>query len=186
MPCWWQGCSLRTSVAKSEAGGITQRVSGGPLELPSVRLTCIDTPGHAAFFSMRERGASATDIVLLVVSAEEGVRPQTEECVRLLKQKKTDSGLKVVVAATKMDKPGASFERFVFSLASGEAKLATGDASRLHVAASPCISHPTGVLACVLSCLVFLTSSCIFRVKKELAALGIVSDEDGGDVPVSW
>ncbi|OEH79060.1 elongation factor TU GTP-binding domain-containing protein [Cyclospora cayetanensis] len=135
------GCLQLSSVAATEAGGITQAVSSSSFRLSSLRthasqqqghglqqlVTCVDTPGHAAFASMRRRGAAATDLAILVVAGDEGVKPQTAECVRLLAEK----NIQTVVAVTKMDRPGASVD----------------------------------------------------RVKKDLAALGVVSDEDGGSVP---
>ncbi|PFH31336.1 elongation factor Tu GTP binding domain-containing protein [Besnoitia besnoiti] len=98
-----------THVAESEAGGITQAVSSGSLLLPSQnqRLTFIDTPGHAAFASMRKRGAAATDLCVLVVAADEGVKAQTLECLEIIRK----AGTPWIVAMNKMDKQGADPER---------------------------------------------------------------------------
>ncbi|EPT25308.1 elongation factor Tu GTP binding domain-containing protein [Toxoplasma gondii ME49] len=101
---------LRSShVADFEAGGITQAVSSGSLVLASQnqRLTFIDTPGHAAFASMRKRGAAATDLCVLVVAADEGVKAQTLECLDIIRK----SGTPWIVALNKVDKPGADIER---------------------------------------------------------------------------
>ncbi|PHJ24357.1 elongation factor tu gtp binding domain-containing [Cystoisospora suis] len=107
---------LRSSrVAESEAGGITQAVSAGSLLLPSQnhRLTFIDTPGHAAFTSMRKRGAAATDLCVLVVAADEGVKAQTLECIDIIKKARTP----MIVALNKMDKDGADPKRVKEQLA---------------------------------------------------------------------
>lgn len=102
----------KTAVAKKEAGGITQKVSAYEIEHKTpdgktARITFLDTPGHEAFAGIRARGAAAADIAILVVSAEDGVKPQTLEAARFLRESKTP----FVVALTKTDKPNADIER---------------------------------------------------------------------------
>lgn len=99
-------------VAKGEAGGITQHISAYQIDHNGRKITFLDTPGHEAFAALREHGAMLTDIVIIVVAADDGIKPQTIEAIRFANK----AGVKIIVAANKMDKEGADINRLYSQL----------------------------------------------------------------------
>ena len=105
-----------TSVTSTESGGITQHIGAYRVNLDGEEITFLDTPGHAAFTSMRARGAMATDIAILVVAADDGIMPQTIEAINHAKA----AGIQIVVAINKMDKPDVNPDRILQQLTEHE------------------------------------------------------------------
>lgn len=95
------------SVVKTEAGGITQHISAYQVTQGERKITLLDTPGHEAFAALREHGAHLTDLVIIVVAADDGIKPQTVEAIRFARK----AGVKIIVAANKMDKEGADLNK---------------------------------------------------------------------------
>ncbi len=103
----------RTNVASKESGGITQHIGAYEINYYGKRITFLDTPGHEAFSKMRSRGAHVADIAILVVAADEGVKPQTKEAISHIKE----AGIPMIVAINKMDRPGADPQKVKQELA---------------------------------------------------------------------
>jgi translation initiation factor IF-2 len=103
-------------VAESESGGITQHISAYQIKHNDRPITFLDTPGHEAFAALREHGALLTDLVVIVVAADDGIKPQTLEAIRFARK----AGVKMIVAANKMDKPEANMDRLKQQLAEKE------------------------------------------------------------------
>ncbi len=105
-------CIKKSNVAAGEAGGITQHISAYTINVNGQQISFLDTPGHAAFTAMRARGANVTDIVVIVVAADDGVMPQTVEVINHAKA----SGSSIIVAINKIDKPAADVDRVMSQL----------------------------------------------------------------------
>ena len=107
----------KTSVAEGEAGGITQHIGAYEINYKDRKITFLDTPGHETFSKLRARGASAADIAILVVAADDGVKPQTIEAIEHIKK----SNIPFIVAINKMDVPGSNPEKVKKELAEHDA-----------------------------------------------------------------
>jgi translation initiation factor IF-2 len=170
----------RAKVAAGEAGGITQHIGAYHVETPRGIITFLDTPGHEAFTAMRARGAKVTDMVILVVAADDGVMPQTEEAIAHAKA----GNVPIVVALNKIDKPEANPERVMQELASRDVVPEEwgGDTQFVQVSAK------TGQgIDSLLERLVLQAEVMELRAPKEAFAKGIVIESrlDKGRGPVA-
>ena len=170
----------RTKVAAGEAGGITQHIGAYHVETSKGSVTFLDTPGHAAFTAMRARGAKATDIVVLIVAADDGVKPQTIEAVQHAKAAKVP----VVVAVNKMDKPGADPERVMNELSNYEIIPEAWGGDTMYIP----ISAKTGLGVDALLDAILLQSEVLeLKAHRQGSAKGVVIESrlDKGRGPVA-
>lgn len=170
----------RAKVAAGEAGGITQHIGAYHVETSKGTITFLDTPGHAAFTAMRARGAKATDIVVLIVAADDGVKPQTIEAVQHAKAAKVP----IVVAVNKMDKPGADPERVMNELSGYEVIPEAWGGDTMYVP----ISAKTGEGVDALLDAILLQSEVLeLKAHKQGSAKGVVIESrlDKGRGPVA-
>jgi translation initiation factor IF-2 len=173
---------LRSSnVTAGEAGGITQHIAAYQIEHNAQKLTFVDTPGHAAFGEMRARGANVTDIVVLVVAADDGVMPQTVECISHARA----AGVPIVVAMNKIDLPGANEQKVLNGLAQHEVLPLEwgGDTEVVRISAL----KGTGVDV-LLETLLFTAEDKQFSAPAEVPAEGVCLEafRDEGLGPVVW
>ncbi len=170
----------RTKVASGEAGGITQHIGAYHVETPRGMITFLDTPGHEAFTAMRARGAKVTDLVILVVAADDGVMPQTAEAIHHAKAAKVP----LIVALNKIDKPEANAERVKQDLAAQEVVPEEWGGDTMFVE----VSARTGQgIDSLLERILLQAEVLELRAPKEAPAKGIVVESrlDKGRGPVA-
>ena len=158
-----------TNVAEGESGGITQHIGAYKVEYNNRKLTFLDTPGHEAFTAMRARGAQVTDIVILVVAADDAVMPQTIEAISHTKA----AGVPMVVAINKMDKPGADVEKVRRSLSEHEVLVESWGGKIQDIE----ISAKTGAgIESLMESLLLETDVLELKANKDCKARGTVID----------
>lgn len=157
----------KAKVVAGEAGGITQHIGAYHVETGHGMITFLDTPGHAAFTAMRARGASSTDIVILVVAADDGVMPQTEEAIQHAKA----AGVPLVVAVNKIDKPTADPDRVKNELAAKDVIPEDwgGDTQFVHVSA-----HTGEGIDALLDAVLLQSEMLELKAPRDIPAQGVV------------
>ncbi len=157
----------RTKVAAGESGGITQHIGAYHVETPHGMISFLDTPGHAAFTAMRARGAQCTDIVILVVAADDGVMPQTEEAI----QHARSAGVPIIVAVNKIDKEEADPDRVRSELAAKDVLPEDwgGDVQFVHVSA-----HTGDGIDQLLDAILLQAEMLELKAVKDAPAKGVV------------
>ena len=158
----------RTKVASGESGGITQHIGAYHVETDHGMVRFLDTPGHAAFTAMRARGAQCTDIVILVVAADDGVMPQTKEAV----QHARSAGVPLVVAINKMDKEEADPDRIKNELAAHGSD--SGRVGRRCRSSSRCLRIPVRVLTTLLEAVLLQAEVLELKAVPKAPAKGVV------------
>jgi translation initiation factor IF-2 len=170
----------RTKVAAGEAGGITQHIGAYHVSTEKGDITFLDTPGHAAFTAMRARGAQATDIVILIVAADDGVKPQTTEAVQHAKAAKVP----IIVAINKMDKPDADADRVMNELSAYDVIPESWGGDTMYVQ----ISAKSGLgIDSLLDAILLQAEVLELRANTDGAAKGVVIESrlDKGRGPVA-
>ncbi|MBA3535676.1 MAG: translation initiation factor IF-2 [Tatlockia sp.] len=170
----------RTKVAAGEAGGITQHIGAYHVSTEKGDITFLDTPGHAAFTAMRARGAQATDIVILIVAADDGVKPQTTEAVQHAKAAKVP----IIVAINKMDKPDADADRVMNELSAYDVIPESWGGDTMYVQ----ISAKSGLgIDALLDAILLQAEVLELRANTDGAAKGVVIESrlDKGRGPVA-
>jgi translation initiation factor IF-2 len=171
----------RSDVAGGEAGGITQHIAAYQVEHNGQKITFVDTPGHAAFGEMRARGANVTDVVVLVVAADDGVMPQTEECISHAKA----AGVPMIVALNKMDLPGADPNKALQGLASRDVLPAEWGGDTEVVRTSGATGEGLGDL---LDTILISTELRELTANEDRPGVGVCLEafRDEGRGPVAW
>ena len=157
----------KTSVASSESGGITQHITAYQVKNQGQPITFVDTPGHAAFSKMRARGAGIADIAILIVAADDGVKPQTKEVIENLKAGKVP----LIVAINKIDKPGANIEKVKGQLAEAGIMLEKrgGDVPCVEISAKNNLN-----ISELLETIILLADILKIKANPQRKALGII------------
>jgi translation initiation factor IF-2 len=171
----------QANVAAGEAGGITQHIAAYQVNYQDHLLTFVDTPGHAAFGEMRSRGANVTDIIVLVVAADDGVMPQTVECISHAR----NAGVPIVIALNKMDLPGIDEQRILQQLAQHELLPAEWGGEHEVVRTSGATGKGIDKL---LETLLLTAELHEFQANPEREGLGVCLEafRDEGRGPIAW